>query len=446
MQRITSLWPRALRPGGGRRECPVPDEVRDAVEARGRRIAEATGGPGWGEMYVRLMLDTWRRTLQPGPDGVFVVTGDIPAMWLRDSAAQMRPWLGLASDCEAVAEMLRGLVRMQWRLVRHDPHANAFNHGPVGGTPHLLDNHLLARRADPWIWERKYELDSLGLPLLLAHQLQQAAGDDAHLDWGVHSGFADVVSLWRREQDHASSRYRFVRLDAVLRGRADDTLPRLGRGSHVGLTGMTWQGFRPSDDACRFGYNIPAQLLAVHVLRVGARWCDELWHDADLAAEARGLADEIEAGVAAHGMLPDGSFAYEVDGLGAVLAADDANLPSLLGLPLTSAVTMDDPRYLATRARILSSANPWWHRGKAASGIGSPHTPGNRVWPIALAVEGLTSPDRDERLRLARLLADTTASTGRMHESFDADDPSDFTRGWFSWADMMFCELLASLT
>ncbi|MFZ2259635.1 MAG: glycoside hydrolase family 125 protein, partial [Luteococcus japonicus] len=139
-------------------------------------------------------------------------------------------------------------------------------------------------------------------------------------------------------------------------------------------------------------------------------------------------------------------FAYEVDGLGAVLAADDANLPSLLGLPLTSAVTMDDPRYLATRARILSSANPWWHRGKAAIGIGSPHTPGNRVWPIALAVEGLTSPDRDERLRLARLLADTTAGTGRMHESFDADDPSDFTRGWFSWADMMFCELLASLT
>ncbi|MEL4505097.1 glycoside hydrolase family 125 protein [Luteococcus sp. H138] len=445
MQRIVTLWPRALRSPGAPRECPVPDEVRAAVEEVGSLIGQRTGRPEWGRMYVHLMLDTWRRTLQPGPDGVFVVTGDIPAMWLRDSAAQMRPWLALAPECEVVAEMLRGVVRMQWRLVRHDPYANAFNHGPVGGTPHLLDNHLLTRRADPWIWERKYELDSLGLPLLLAHQLQQATGDSAHLDWGVHSGFADVVALWRREQDHDHSRYRFVRLDAVVRGRTHDSLPRLGHGAPVARTGMTWQGFRPSDDACRFGYNIPAQLLAVHVLRLGARWCDELWHDADLATEAHGLADEIEAGVAAHGMLPDGSFAYEVDGLGAVLAADDANLPSLLGLPLTSAVTMDDPRYLVTRVRILSSANPWWHTGSAASGIGSPHTPGNRVWPIALAVEGLTSPDRDERMRLAHLLADTTAGTGRMHESFDADDPSDFTRAWFSWADMMFCELLASL-
>ncbi|WP_420177009.1 glycoside hydrolase family 125 protein [Luteococcus sp. OSA5] len=419
--------------------------LRHALVRRGERIARATSSAELGQAYVRLMLDTWTRTLHPGPNGIFATTGDIPAMWLRDSSAQMRPWLALADELPEVAEVLRGVCLMQWRMIRHDPYANAFNHGPVGGTHHLLDLHMLTSRADPWIWERKYELDSLALPLLLAHQIQQATGSTEHLDWGVHSGFADVVDLWRREQDHATSRYRFIRLPAVVARRHADTLPRWGRGSPVGRTRMTWQGFRPSDDATRYGYNIPAQLLAVHVLRLGAQWCDRLWHDQPLGARARDLAEQIATGVAEHGTLPDGSWAYEVDGLGGVLAADDANLPSLLGLPLLTDIARDDPRYLATRARILSAANPWWHTGRVASGIGSPHTPGPRVWPIALAVQGLTETNREEALALARLIASTTAGTGMVHESFHVDDPHRFTRGWFSWANMMFCELLDRL-
>lgn len=416
-----------------------------ALTSRGRRISRALGSEEFGAHYERLMIDTWTRTLHPGPDGVFVTTGDIPAMWLRDSSAQMRPWLPLAAELPEVADVLRGVCLMQWRLIRHDPYANAFNHGPVGGTHHLLDNHVLTTRLDPWIWERKYELDSLALPLLLAHQLQLATNSTEHLDWGVHAGFADVVGLWEREQDHRTSRYRFIRLPAVLTRRQHDTLPQLGKGTPVARTGMTWQGFRPSDDACRFGYNIPAQLLAVHVLRIAATWCDELWHDDALGQRARGLAEGIEQGVAAHATLPDGSWAYEVDGLGGVLATDDANLPSLLGLPLLTDIAADDPRYLATRRRILSERNPWWHTGRVASGIGSPHTPGRRVWPIALAVQGLTTTDRDEGLAIARLLATTTAGTGMQHESFHVDDAHDFTRPWFSWANMMFCELLDKL-
>lgn len=419
-------------------------QLLDLLARRGEAIAVATGERRLGMMYTNLMLDTWTRTLFGGPEGVFVVTGDIPAMWLRDSSAQMRPWLPLAANSDEVAEVLRAVSQLQWRLIRHDPYANAFNDGPIGGSWHVGDVHMLARRLDPWIWERKYELDSLALPVLFAADLEHATGSSEHLDWSVHSGFADIVTLWRREQHHESSRYRFLRVDSMIR-RPSDTLGRLGRGALVATTGMTWQGFRPSDDACTFGYNIPAQLVALRALRHGADWCERLWHDPALAAEARSLAGEIAEAVQRFGTLPDGSWAYEVDGRGAMLLADDANMPSLLSLPLLADVAVDDPAYQLTRQRILSSANPWWYSGSAAEGIGSPHTAPGHVWPIALAVQGLTTTDRDERLRLALLLADTTDGSGRMHEGFDADDPSDFTRGWFSWADMMFCELVDSL-
>ncbi|MEL4358133.1 MULTISPECIES: glycoside hydrolase family 125 protein [unclassified Luteococcus] len=427
---------------------PASPQVRARVAAEAERIVDATGEPRFGEHYGRLMLDTWQRTLQPGPDGVFVVTGDIPAMWLRDSSAQLRPWLALAV-CPQIDEMVRGVVRMQWRLIAHDPYANAFNHPDHPASwrrlRHLLDNHAWQTRLDPWIWERKYEVDSLAFPMLLADALWKSTGDPSHLDGRVHRGLRRVQRVWRLEQDHQRSDYRFVRLGAALLRHRRDTLAQWGRGNPVGYTGMTWQGFRPSDDACRHGYHIPGNLMAAHALRLGARWCRELWSDMPLAADCERLAAEITAGVEHFAMLPDGGFAYEVDGLGGVVAGDDANLPSLLGLPLVAGLDASDPRYLATRGRILSSANPWWHQGTQASGIGSPHTPGRRIWPIGLAVQGLTSPDADERLRLARLLVDTTGGTGRMHESFHADDPSDFTRAWFSWADMTLCELLASL-
>jgi meiotically up-regulated gene 157 (Mug157) protein len=134
-------------------------------------------------------------------------------------------------------------------------------------------------------------------------------------------------------------------------------------------------------------------------------------------------------------------YAYEVDGRGGVLLADDANTPSLLALPLTGWCRADDPLYLATRDLVLSPANPYYYRGSAASGIGSPHTPEGHVWPIALAIQGLTSTDPAERRALLDLILATDDGTGAVHESFHADDPGVWTREWFSWANSMFCEL-----
>lgn len=424
---------------------PASAPLRELLAQLANDIATATGEQRYGEMFQQQMLNTWERTLTVQPDGhVFVITGDIPAMWLRDSSAQLRPFLVLLTIARdrklpVAVELQRtiaGVCAQQWRLIGVDPYANAFNRRRDAVTWQLLD-----LPAKPQVWERKYEIDSLAFPVQLAWNLWRSTDDAGHLTDAVRRGCQTIVELWRREQHHETdSDYRFIRL-----GSPHESLPRAGKGTPVAPCGLTWSGFRPSDDPTTYGYNIPAQLFAVHALRLIDQMATDVWLDSHLAVEARALARDIDAGVGKHGLTPEGFLAYEVDGFGNHLIADDANMPSLLSLPLCSDLQADDPLYLATRDAILSERNPYFYRGQAATGIGSPHTPGRRVWPIALAVQALTSNDAAERAHLMATLANTEAGTGMMHESFDADDPRDYTRPWFSWANSMWCELLLSM-
>ncbi len=409
----------------------IGPELRAELSRWTQLIAGSLGGTA-ARRFEAMMLDTWGTTMTPRPDGVFVITGDIPAMWLRDSSAQVLPFLRLAHVPE-VADVLRGVVAKQWSCIAVDPYANAFNDGPTG-------RHFDAADLDlhPAVWERKYEIDSLAFAVDLAHRLWRATGDAAHLGDAVRAGCGAIVGLWRREQRHFElSDYRHVR-----DSEPGDTLGPDGRGTPVGYTGMTWSGFRPSDDACAFGYNVPAQLMAVRALRQVGEFAD-LWGLDRLGAEAAALAAEIAAGVAEHGVR-DGHYLYEVDGLGGRLFMDDANMPSLLSLPLTSDVAGDDPLYLETRRRVLSPENPFYYQGTAARGIGSPHTPPHYVWHIGLAVQGLTGGTDEAHACLETILA-TDGGTGWTHEGFHVDDPARFTRPWFSWSNSMACELMMSL-
>ena len=410
---------------------PAGEELIAELDRWAARIAERCGTVA-GERFRRMMLDTWCTTMSANGNGVFVLTGDIPAMWLRDSSAQALPFLRLL-HVPQVADTLRGIVREQWRHIGGDPYANAFNAGPTGAHYDESDGDL-----DANVWERKYEIDSLAFPMRLAHWIWRDSGDASHLDEQVRHGCQAVVELWRREQRHFElSSYRHVRESEPW-----DTLGKDGRGSAVAYTGMTWGGFRPSDDACRYGYNIPAQLMAISALRCAAAFADH-WNDASLGCEARQLANEIRGGVERYGII-DGRYAYEVDGLGGVLMMDDANMPSLLSLPLTSDVAVSDRTYLATRAWVLSDQNPCFYRGTFAEGVGSPHTPDGYVWHIALAVQGLTGSDDEAATCLQTILA-TDGGTGLTHESFDPDSPDRFTRPWFSWSNSMACELMMTI-
>lgn len=395
--------------------------------------------PKTQEMFDACMRNTIETTFRRLQDGTtFVITGDIPAMWLRDSAAQARPYLLLAKSEPEFERLLLGVVERQLRYVIHDPYANAFNE-TANGQGHQNDETDMSAL----VWERKYEIDSLCYPLHLAYLLWQNAGTTAQFNETFRKAAALILELWRKEQNHEQhSDYRFVRRNCPV----TDTLSRDGKGSVTGPTGMTWSGFRPSDDACEYGYLIPSNMFAVVALRELAEIAERVLGDGELKAEVERLASEIDAGIRSHGIVNHPQFgdiyAYETDGLGGYTLMDDANVPSLLSIPYLGYAGSDDPTYVRTRAFILSEHNPYFFSGKEASGIGSPHTPHRFIWPIALAMQGLTAREPEEKLRLLDLLERTDGGAGMMHEGFDADDASKYTRPWFSWANMMYCELV----
>jgi meiotically up-regulated gene 157 (Mug157) protein len=208
---------------------------------------------------------------------------------------------------------------------------------------------------------------------------------------------------------------------------------------------MTWSGFRPSDDGCELGYLIPSNCFAAVALDGMSEIAADVFADHSIGNRAAQLSAEIRGGIEDYGIVNHAElgrvYAYEVDGLGGSVFRDDANIPSLLSLPYLGWCAADDPTYLVTRSLVLSAANPSYFVGTAATGVGSPHTPKGSVWPLAIAMEGLTATDARDRYRALDILEATTAGTNQLHESFDVNDPMRFTRPWFSWADMTYVDL-----
>lgn len=417
---------------------PVSTELKKYME----KICDQARAvnPRWAEVFHECFLNTLETTIERLEDGTtFVVTGDIPAMWLRDSTAQVRPYLVLAKEHEDIYDMIAGLVERQFGYILIDPYTNAFNKEP-NGQGHGATDHT---QMNDWIWERKYEIDSLAYAIQLAYLLYVNSGRTDHLTETVRKGLVTILDLWRTEQDHAgASPYRFVR-DT---DRQEDTLPFDGKGSPVGYTGMTWSGFRPSDDRCTYHYLVPSNQFASVVLGYVAELAPFLGLSQEEIELAATLQDQIQAGIERYGIIQNAQgqavYAYEVDGLGNASIMDDGNVPNLLSLPYLGFCSEDDPIYVATRQTVLSPENPYYYSGKLASGLGSSHTWDQYIWPISLSMEGLTTSHKAEKARILDLLVNTDAGTNQMHESFHVDDDSRYTREWFSWSNMMFCELL----
>lgn len=392
----------------------------------------------WAENFNAAFANTLLTTVKRHDDGTtFLLTGDIPAMWLRDSTAQVRPYLVVANEDEDLAAMISGLVKKQFYYINIDPYANAFNE-EANGAGHQSDH----TKMNDWIWERKYEIDSLCYPVQLAYLLYKNTGRTDQFNEDFVSGVEKILTVFTTEQDHNNSPYTFIR-DT---DRKEDTLINDGKGAEVVPTGMTWSGFRPSDDACQYGYLVPSNMFAVVILGYLEEIFSTVLTDEEIVAWAHKLKVEIEAGIKEHGRITNKAgetiFAYEVDGKGNGTIQDDSNVPNLISAPYLGYGTMEDPQYLATRKTLLSKENPYFYEGKFAKGIGSSHTPENYVWPIAMAMEGMTTTDKAEKERILNQLVATDAGTHLMHEGFNVDDPTQYTREWFSWANMMFCELV----
>lgn len=392
-----------------------------------------------GEIFEKCFLNTINTTIKRMDDNTtYVLTGDIPAMWLRDSVCQVRPYLVLANEDKEIADMIEGLVERQFRYILVDPYANAFNEN-ANNKGHQSD----LTQMKPQIWERKYEIDSLCFPIQLSYLLYKNTGRTSQFNETFVKGVKEIIKLWKVEQNHEeNSPYTFERLDC----RQLDTLSRSGKGPIHKETGMTWCGFRPSDDACQYSYLVPSNMFVVVVLNYVVEIANNILNDNELAQSAKDLASEINEGIQKYAVYSHPRcgdiYAYEVDGLGNYNLMDDANLPSLLAIPYLGYADMNDEKYINTRNFILSTENPYYHIGKYASGVGSPHTPEGYIWHISLAMQGLTTDDINKKKELLDIMKNTDAGTYLMHEGFNPDNPDMFTRDWFSWANMMFCELV----
>jgi meiotically up-regulated gene 157 (Mug157) protein len=430
---------------------PAPTQrrfVSEAAEGILREVTEAIADEELAWLFSNCFpntLDTtvFHATDADGRPDTFVMTGDIQAMWLRDSTNQVWPYLPLVPRDAKLREMFRGLINRQAACVRIDPYANAFLLKPTDETHWKSDQTLM----QPGVHERKYELDSLCAVMRLATGYYFQTRDASCFDTIWLQTIQLILETIAHEQaDSAeqgeSPRYRFQRETAV----ASDTLNNQGRGNPFRRTGMSRCAFRPSDDATTFQYLVPANAMAVACLRDLAKVLRETELDASLATQAARLADQISAGIAAHALVDHKEFgrmyAYEIDGFGGVNLMDDANTPSLLSLPYLGYCATNDPLYQATRNFALSAANPFFAAGQFGEGIASPHIGNGWIWPMSIAMRGITSSSESEIVACLRMLKQSHAGTGFMHESFWKDDPKRFTRAWFCWANSLFGEFV----
>ena len=419
--------------------------VSKAVEAEITRVSKLIADPTLRWMFGNCYPNTLDTTVLSlgevnGKPDAFVITGDIPCLWLRDSAAQLRPYLHLVKRDPALGRLFRGLIGRQARSILIDPYANAFMQDPAAKT-----NLSWALHDDtemkPGVAERKWEIDSLCYAIRLAYGYWRETGDVTPFDAEWKASARLIVKTFSEQQrKDGLGPYRFRRSAP----EPTETLYR-GYGLPTRPNGMIHSGFRPSDDACLYSQFVPANLFAMTTLRELAALSSAVGEPA-LAQDATALAAEVEAALKQFGTmtLPSGErvWAFEVDGYGNAVFMDDANVPSLSGMAYLGCVDPADPLWQRTVAACWSKDNPWYFEGKALTGIGGPHTGPGQVWPMSIIVRALTSTDPALLRNSLSMLRGSQGGTGFIHEGVDINDPTKFTRDWFAWANGLFGELI----
>ncbi len=430
-----------------------------AVEKKIKEVQQLLkGNPRLAWMFANCFPNTLESTVHyrviDGEDDTFVYTGDIPAMWLRDSGAQVWPYVQLANDDTRLKKMLRGVILRQFKCINIDRYANAFNDGPTGAGWQSD-----ATDMQPDVFERKYEIDSLCYPIRLAYWYWQVTGDSSIFgDLWLQAVQNILLTFHEQQRKDGRGPYHFFRMT----DRTYDTVGWQGYGAPVKPVGLIASVFRPSDDRTSLPFLVPSNFMAVSSLRKAAEILEQVnaknssldelsarQSPLNMAINCRTLADEVEQALKQYAVVDHPKYgkiyAFEVDGFGNRLLMDDANVPSLLGMGYLGDVPLDDPIYQNTRRFVWSEDNPWFFRGKAGEGIGGPHIGYDMVWPMSIMMKCFTSQDDDEIRWCMRTLLKTDAGMGFIHESFNKDDATNFTRPWFAWQNTLFGELVLKL-
>lgn len=425
----------------------VPENKRHfksvAVDRTIEKVKSSIGNKELAWMFENCFPNTLDTTVEfemiDGRPDTYVITGDIDAMWLRDSSAQVYPYLSLMKEDKPLQQLIAGVINRQTRCVIKDPYANAFYKDESKVSEWKSDN----TEMKPGVHERKWEIDSLCYPIRLAYAYWKQTGDVAPFDSAWRKAIELTVQTFREQQRKTShGPYRFMRRTEI----ATDTVPGRGYGNPVRPVGLICSIFRPSDDATIFPFLIPSNYFAVVSLRHAAEMLESIHQDKTAAGRCRELAQEVEQALREYAVVDHPKagriFAFEVDAFGNYYCTDDGNIPSLLSLPYLGAVKPKDKTYQATRRYLLSKDNPYYCIGKAGSGLGGPHVGIDMIWPLGVIMQGLTSLKDAEIKECLTTLQKTHAGTGFMHEAFHKDDPKKFTRSWFAWANTIFGELV----
>jgi meiotically up-regulated gene 157 (Mug157) protein len=438
----------------------IPEAKRkfksQAVEKMIREVRGSAGNKEVGWLFENCFPNTLDTTVDfstiGGKPDTYVITGDIDAMWLRDSSAQVWPYIPLCKDDKDLQQLVRGVIHRQVKNVLKDPYANAFYKDETKISEWKTD----VTDMKPGVHERKWEIDSLCYPIRLSHGYWKITGDTSPFDAEWLAAMEKTIQTFREQQRKESKGpYSFMRRTEF----ATDTVPLRGYGYPTKKVGLIHSMFRPSDDATVYPFLIPSNIFALNSLADLRAIFQEIGaHGKPVDDAAYKLMAELEKVLLEHAIVTHPVFgevfAYEADGFGNHLLMDDANVPSLLGLPylqsphLTGPLSVLHPEqrgytiYQNTRRMLLSESNPFFFKGKAGEGIGGPHVGAEMVWPLSIIIRGLTSHDSQEMALCLKMLQQSNAGTGFMHESFHKDDASHFTRKWFAWANTLFGEFV----
>src|SRR5665213_1933340 len=369
----------------------------EAIEAAIKKIKKQIADPELAWLFENCFPNTLDTTVDfeviKGKPDTYVITGDIDAMWLRDSTAQVWPYLSLIENDQHLQQLIKGVINRQVKCIHLDSYANAF---------YKDENKISEWKSDltemkPGIHERKWEIDSLCYPIRLAHQYWKLTGDITPFDANWEEAIKLILKTFKEQQrKDGQGPYTFQRTTAW----ATDGVPLGGYGYPVKPVGLICSMFRPSDDATIFPFLIPSNFFAVVSMRNAAEMVKMISNNNTLANECNELAKEIENALAQYALINEKRFgkiyAYEVNGFGSFNLMDDANVPSLLSLPYLNAVKRDDPVYENTRNFVLSGDNPFFFNGSAGEGIGGAHAGMDMIWPLSIIMRGLTSTDTRE--------------------------------------------------
>ena len=420
--------------------------VSHAVDSVTEAVAAQITQPKIAEMFRKCFPNTLDTTVhysedEDGQPDTYVYTGDIPAMWLRDSGAQVWPYVDYADKDEDLRKMIAGVINRQFKCILIDPYANAFNVEPIGPA-----NDTDLPKTSPYVFERKWEIDSHCYPVRLAYAYWKKTGDTSVFGerWlQVAKTILATFKEQQRKKGHGS--YTFLRVT----DRQLDTKCVVGRGNPVKPVGLIASAFRPSDDATTFEFHIPSNFMAVTTLRKMAEILSTVNDEPELAEECLRLAEEVDEALHLYAVTQvqcyGPFYVYEVDGFGSQQIMDDANVPSLLSLGYLDPEMLNDPVYLNTRRMVWSSCNPYFFDGKAGAGIGGPHIGTENIWPMSIMMKAFTAQGDGELRNCLYQLMTTDAGTGFIHESFQKDDADNFTRPWFAWANTLFGELIVKI-